>query len=78
MCDIDRVSFCQAMYDSNPEFKGFVDRTCNAGSYTDRKIPDIFAHQTIYDVAVYFSKKNEDAVEYDVKPVKIEEEDKSC
>jgi len=79
MTALEKFLFCENLYKTNTEFKEFVDKTCNAGVYKDeRKVPDIFSHQTIYDVAVYFSKKNEDVVNDPIKPIKIEEEDKSC
>ena len=79
MTALEKFLFCENLYKTNDEFKTFVDKTCNSGIYKDeRKVPDIFSNQTIYDVAVYFSKKNEDAVTDPIKPIKIEEEDKSC
>ena len=79
MSSLERFLFCEELYKTNSEFKEFVDKTCNSGVYRDeRKVPDIFAHHTIYDVAVYYANKDKDVVTDPIKPIKIEEEDKSC
>lgn len=78
MTALEKFLFCENLYKTNDEFKEFVDKTCNSGIYKDkRKVPDIFSNETIYDVAVYFANKDKDVVD-PIKPIKIEEEDKSC
>lgn len=66
--------FCD-LYNSNKEFKDFVDKNCK--NYNLHK--DIcLLQKTVQEVGEYYLHKNDDKVDVDICPCGIEEEDKSC
>lgn len=74
------------MYDTNSDFKQFVDRCMRKGKrYSDRKLEDVLALKTVQDIGDYYAKTGEnfdDRFGFPVSTVSTndicEYEDKSC
>ena len=76
-----KEEFCELMYNTNDEFKAYIDRCAN-DSYPERTVANLMSYETIYEIAKYYHDKAKEIEQPDICANFIQEEkyseDKAC